>query len=557
MKIIECVPNFSEGKNPNIIKEITTSMESISGVTLLDVDMGNDTNRTVVTIVGPPEDVIKSAFLGIKKSIELIDMNKHKGEHPRMGATDVCPFVPISNVSMEECIKYSKELAKLISEELNLPVFLYEKSAQNTTRENLANIRSGEYEGMKKKMKDAKWKADFGPQIPHKTAGVIAIGARNFLIAYNINLNTQDKKIASDIALDIREQGRNKRDKDGKFIRDKNGNPIKKPGTLKDCKAVGWYIEEYEQAQVSMNLTNFNTTSPHLAFEEVRLQARERGLRVSGSELVGLIPLSAIISAGKFYLSKQKRSTGIPVKDIIKIAIKSMGLNEISEFNPYEKIIEYKIDSSNKDLASMPINNFLDNLSSESPAPGGGSVSALVGALSASLNSMVANLTFGKKKWNSLFDKMINISESSQLLKDKLLILVDEDTNSFTNVMEAYKLPKSTVEEIKYRNTSINKAIKYATTIPHETLKHCYEVMKISYSAAKYGNSNSISDAGVAIEIAYAGIRGALLNIYINLNQIDDENFKDRINKSSKKILDESKHLLNKTRKIIKNKIDE
>ena len=557
MKIIECVPNFSEGKDPNIIKEITTSMESISGATLLDVDMGNDTNRTVVTIVGSPEDVIKSAFLGIKKSIELIDMNKHKGEHPRMGATDVCPFVPISNVTMEECVKYSKELARLVSKELNLPVFLYEKSAQNKTRENLANIRSGEYEGMKKKMKDTKWKADFGPQIPHKTAGVIAIGARNFLIAYNINLNTQDKKIASDIALEIREQGRNKRNKDGKFIRDKNGIPIKKPGTLKDCKAVGWYIEEYGQAQVSMNLTNFNTTSPHLAFEEVRLQARERGLRVSGSELVGLIPLSAIISAGKFYLSKQKRSTGIPVKDIIKIAIKSMGLNEISEFNPYEKIIEYKIDSSNKDLAYMPINNFLDNLSSESPAPGGGSVSALVGALSASLNSMVANLTFGKKKWNSLFDKMINISESSQVLKDKLLILVDEDTNSFTNVMEAYKLPKSTVEEIKYRNTSINKAIKYATTIPHETLKHCYEVMKISYSAAKYGNSNSISDAGVAIEITYAAIRGALLNIYINLNQIDDENFKDRINKSSKKILDESKKLLNKTRKIIKNKIDE
>jgi len=557
MKIIECVPNFSEGKDPNIIKEITTSMESISGATLLDVDMGNDTNRTVVTIVGSPEDVIKSAFLGIKKSIELIDMNKHKGEHPRMGATDVCPFVPISNVSMEECVKYSKELARLVSKELNLPVFLYEKSAQNKTRENLANIRNGEYEGMKKKMKDTKWKADFGPQIPHKTAGVIAIGARNFLIAYNINLNTQDKKIASDIALEIREQGRNKRNKDGKFIRDKNGIPIKKPGTLKDCKAVGWYIEEYGQAQVSMNLTNFNTTSPHLAFEEVRLQARERGLRVSGSELVGLIPLSAIISAGKFYLSKQKRSTGIPVKDIIKIAIKSMGLNEISEFNPYEKIIEYKIDSSNKDLAYMPINNFLDNLSTESPAPGGGSVSALVGALSASLNSMVANLTFGKKKWNSLFDKMINISESSQVLKDKLLILVDEDTNSFTNVMEAYKLPKSTVEEIKYRNISINKAIKYATTIPHETLKHCYEVMKISYSAAKYGNSNSISDAGVAIEITYAAIRGALLNIYINLNQIDDENFKDRINKSSKKILDESKKLLNKTRKIIKNKIDE
>ena len=557
MKIIECVPNFSEGKDPDIIKQITASMESISGVTLLDVDMGSDTNRTVVTIVGSPEDVIKSAFIGIKKSINLIDMNKHKGEHARMGATDVCPFVPISNVSMKDCIDYSIELAKMVSKELNLPVFLYEKSAQNKSRENLANIRNGEYEGMKNKMNDSKWRADFGPNKPHDTAGVVAIGARNFLIAYNINLNTQDKKIASDIALEIREQGRNKRNKDGKFIRDKNGVPIKKPGTLKDCKAVGWYIEEYGQAQVSMNLTNFNTTSPHIAFEEVRFQARKRGLRVSGSELVGLIPLSAMISAGKYYLAKQKRSTGIPTKDIIQIAITSMGLNELCKFDPYEKIIEYKIDTSNKDLASLPTNAFLDLLSSESPAPGGGSVSALVGALSASLNSMVANLTFGKKKWDSLFDKMINISESSQLLKEKLLVLIDEDTNSFTKVMESYQLPKSTPSEINFRDSAINEAIKYATTIPHETLKNCHEVMKLSYSAAKYGNSNSISDAGVAIEIAYAGIRGALLNIEINLNQIDDKSFINTIKNSTKIILEDSKIILNKTRKIIKNKIDE
>jgi glutamate formiminotransferase/formiminotetrahydrofolate cyclodeaminase len=557
MKIIECVPNFSEGRDPAIIKEITDSMESISDITLLDVDMGYDTNRTVVTIVGQPEKVIESAYLGIKKSIELINMNSHKGEHARMGATDVCPFVPIANTTMEECIKYSNILAERVGSILNLPVFLYEKSAIKKERENLANIRSGEYEGMKDKMKNGKWKADFGPISPHLTAGVVAIGARNFLIAYNINLNTQDKNIANDIALDIREQGRNKRNNKGKFIRDKNGLPIKKAGKLKKCKAVGWYIEEYGQAQVSMNLTDFSKTPVHLAFEEVRLQARNRGLRVSGSELIGLIPLSAMISAGKYYLSAQNRSTGIPDKDIIQIAIKSMGLNEINTFNPYEKIIEYKIDSSKNPLASMSIISFLDELSSESPAPGGGSIAALAGSLSASLNSMVANLTFGKKKWDSLFNKMIDLSESSQLLKYELLKLVDEDTKSFNKVMDAYKLPKKTNKELEHRNYTINEAIKYATSIPHKTLKYCHKVMKLSYQAAKYGNPNSVSDAGVACELAYAGARGASLNIYINIKDINDEIFIQKINDSTEIILKDSKNILNKTRKLIKNKIDE
>ncbi len=557
MKIIECVPNFSEGRDSSLIKEITDSMESISGISLLDVDMGHDTNRTVVTIVGPPRKVIESAFLGIKKSIQLIDMNKHSGEHSRMGATDVCPLIPISNTTMDECINLSRDLAKMVSNELSIPVFLYEQSSKNKIRKNLANIRQGQFEGMSKKMKDPEWSPDYGPASPHKTAGVLAIGARNFLIAYNINLNTTDKKIATDIAFDVRHQGRNKRNKEGKFIRDNNGIPIKKSGTLKDCKAVGWYIKEYNQAQVSMNLTNFNTTPPHLAFEEVRSQARQRGLRVSGSELVGLIPLSAILSAGKYYLQKQNRSTGIPESEIINIAVKSMGLNELSNFNPYDKIIEYKIDKSNKILASMNIKYFLDELSTESPAPGGGSVSALAGSLAAALNSMVANLTFGKKKWASQFDKMTYISENNQKLKDELLSLVDEDTNSFNKLINAYKLPKVTKNEVAIRDIEIDKALKYATSIPHKTLESSYEVMKFSYEVAKYGNTNSISDAGVACELAYAAIKGAALNININIKDISDPIFNKKISASSNTISNKAETLLTKIQNLVSSIINE
>jgi len=556
MKIIECVPNFSEGKDLSLIKKITDSMESVSGVTLLDVDPGADTNRTVVTIVGDPESVIKSAYSGIQVATELIDMNKHKGAHARMGATDVCPFVPISNVTMQECIDYSYKLAEMVGANLGIPVFLYEHSANKKYKKNLAEIRSGEYEGMSSKLQSSKWKPDFGPLTPHPTAGVMAIGARSFLIAYNINLNTKDKKIATDISLDIREQGRNKRDKVGKFVRDSKGTPIKTPGLLKSCKAVGWYIEEYGVAQVSMNLTDFNETSPHKAFEEARKQASKRGVRVTGSELVGLIPLESMISAGKYYLKKQKRSTGIPIKDIIHIAVKSMGLNDLSLFDPKEKIIEYRIVDSSRRLALMNISDFSDELSSNSPAPGGGSVSALVGALGASLSAMVANLTFGKKKWKSVYVEMCKISEDSQILKDNLLKLIDSDTDAFNNVLEAYKLSAKTKKEANYKNTAILEAMKCAVDIPLYIIKYCYEVLKCTSEVLKHGNPNAISDAGVAAEIAYAALRGALLNVNINLKEINDPIYCDDIRKKTDKFLINADKILLDIRDTVSQKLN-
>jgi len=555
MKLIECVPNFSEGRDLDLIKEITDTMESVSGITLLDVDPGADTNRTVVTIVGDPESVIESAFLGIKRGSELIDMQKHSGAHARMGATDVCPFVPISNTTMDDCVKYSTQLAKRVGEQLKIPIFLYEFSATNNDRINLATIRSGEFEGMTEKMRLPEWKPDYGPEKPHVTAGVTAIGARNFLIAYNINLNTKDKKIATDISFDIREQGRNKRDKHGKFIRDNNGIPIKAPGILKSCKAVGWYIDEYGLAQVSMNLTNFNNTPLHIAFEETRKQARKRGVRVSGSELVGLIPLESMITAGKYYLTKQKRSKGIPVKDIIHIAIKSMGLDDLAPFNPNEKIIEYRIGKQSEILASMSLSNFCDELSSDSPAPGGGSVAALAGALGASLSAMVANLTFGKKKWDPLYKQMNKLADDSQKIKDELIQLIDADTESFKMVMEAFKLPKQSEQQINDRNFAIDHSMKEATKIPFKTLQFCRKIMDLSLEAAKYGNPNSISDAGVSGEMASAGAMSAALNVRINLRDINDDVFCKNIEKDTEIVLKEVSTLLIKIRKMVENKL--
>jgi len=555
MKIIECVPNFSEGRDLDLIKEITDTMESVSGITLLDVDPGADTNRTVVTIVGDPESVIESAFLGIKRGSELIDMQKHSGAHARMGATDVCPFIPISGTTMDDCVKYSKQLAKLVGEQLKIPVFLYEFSAANNDRINLASIRSGEFEGMTEKLQLPEWKPDYGPGKPHVSAGVTAIGARNFLIAYNINLNTKDKKIVTDIALDIREQGRNKRDKHGKFVRDKNGIPIKSPGILKSCKAVGWYIDEYGLAQVSMNLTNFNETPPHIAFEETRKQARKRGVRVSGSELVGLIPLESIITSGKYYLTKQKRSTGIPIKDIIHIAIKSMGLDDLAPFDPNEKIIEYRIGKQSKELAAMSLCNFSDELSSDSPAPGGGSVAALAGALGASLSAMVANLTFGKKKWEPLFKQMSKLADDSQKLKAELIQLIDADTESFKMVMEAFKLPNKSEQQIKDRNSAIDRTMKEATKVPFKTLQYCRKIMDLSLEAAKYGNPNSVSDAGVSGEMASAGARGAALNVRINLKDINDKLFCKKIEKDTEIVLKEVSDLLIEIRKTVEHKL--
>jgi glutamate formiminotransferase/formiminotetrahydrofolate cyclodeaminase len=506
-------------------------------------------------MVGDPESIIEAAFLGIKKGSELIDLRNHGGAHARMGATDVCPFVPISETSMDDCIKYSKILAKRVGAELNIPVFLYEFSAATNDRINLANIRVGEFEGMADKLQLPQWKPDYGPGKPHETAGVTAIGARNFLIAYNLNLNTKDKKIAADIALDIREQGRNKRDENGKFVRDEKGIPIKVPGILKSCKAVGWYIEEYRLAQVSMNLTNFNETPPHIAFEETRRQARKRGVRVTGSELVGLIPLESMIAAGKYYLAKQKRSTGIPIQDIIHIAVKSMGLDDLAPFVPKEKIIEYRIGNRFNNLASMTLHDFTDELSSDSPAPGGGSVAALSGALGASLSSMVANLTFGKKKWEPLFKQMSRLSDKSQQLKDELIQLIDADTESFKLVMEAFKLPnKSEKQEIE-RDSAIDSAMKEATNIPFQTLKCCRDIMDLALEAAKFGNPNSVSDAGVGGEMANAGAWGAAFNVRINLKDIKDELFCKKMETDTENILSETLALQNKIRKTVETKI--
>jgi len=525
MKIIECVPNFSEGVDLAKIKEITDVIESVNNIALLDVDPGADTNRTVVTFVGPPEAVVDAAFLAIKKASEILDMRTHKGAHARMGTTDVCPLVPVSGVTMEECVLLSVQLAERVGNELGIPVFLYENSATNSDRVNLANIRSGEYEGMSDKLKIKKWKPDFGPIALHLTAGATAIGAREFLIAYNINLNSHEKKLASDIALDIREAGRAKRNSKGKFVREADGTIVKVPGSLKSTKAVGWYIDQYKQAQVSMNLTNFNITSPHQAFDEVCMQAQNRGLRVTGSELVGLIPLSALINAGLHYLEKQGQSQGIPENDIIHIAIKSLGLDDLGPFDPKEKIIEYRVSEKYGDLANSSISDFVDVLSSNSPAPGGGSVSALAGSLAAALSAMVGNLTVGKKGFESLKSEMNALAIDGQQLKDKLIKYIDDDTNSFNSVIDAMRMPKKTDDEINIRHLAIQEATKIATYSPLSILEACADVMPLAKLAVNKGNPNSISDAGVAAEMAHAGAQGGAMNVLINLTDIEDEAF--------------------------------
>ena len=525
MKIIECVPNFSEGVDLAKIKDITDVIESVSNISLLDVDPGADTNRTVVTFVGPPEAVVNAAFLAIKKASEILDMRTHKGAHARMGTTDVCPLVPVSGVTMEECILLSVQLAEKVGNELGIPVFLYENSATNSDRVNLANIRSGEYEGMSDKLKIKKWNPDFGPIALHLTAGATAIGAREFLIAYNINLNSHEKKLASDIALDIREAGRAKRNSKGKFVREADGTIVKVPGSLKSTKAVGWYIDQYKQAQVSMNLTNFNITSPHQAFDEVCMQAQNRGLRVTGSELVGLIPLSALINAGLHYLEKQGQSQGIPENDIIHIAIKSLGLDDLGSFDPKEKIIEYRVSEKYGDLANSSIADFVDVLSSNSPAPGGGSVSALAGSLAAALSAMVGNLTVGKKGFENLKSEMNALAIDGQRLKDKLIKYIDADTNSFNGVIDAMRMPKKTDDEINIRHLAIQEATKIATYSPLSILEACADVMPLAKVAVNKGNPNSISDAGVAAEMAHAGAQGGAMNVLINLSNIEDEAF--------------------------------
>ena len=554
MKLIECVPNFSEGVDESIIKEITHEISSVNNVTLLDVDPGKDTNRTVVTFIGSPDEVVSAAFLAIKKAAILIDMTKHKGEHPRMGATDVCPLIPITGVSMDECVKYSHQLAKKVADELNISVFLYEESASNAKRKNLSNIRKGEYEGMQEKLQTKDWTPDYGPNILNEKSGVTAIGARNFLIAYNVNLNTRDKKIATDIALDIREAGRARRDKNNKILRKKDGSMRKIPGSLKETKAVGWYIDEYKKAQVSINLTNYNITSIHSAFEEVRNQANKRGVRVTGSEIVGLVPKQALLESGLFYLTKQKKSTAIPEKDIIDIAIDSLGLNEISPFNQFESIIENRI-GQKKRLVDMSNSDFTDEVSQESPAPGGGSVSAQTGALAAALIAMVANLSFGKKEYLKNNEVILDIGNQAQFLKKELLILVDEDSNAFDKIMSAIRMPRKTENQKKERDVAITLATKHAIDIPFKTMELSMLVLTLSKKIMKIGNKNSISDAGVASEMSFAAIKGAYMNVLINLKDIYDDSYRDKVLNKANKILKRSDSDIRISREYLSKKI--
>ena len=548
-KIVECVPNFSEGRDQGVIDQIAQTIKEVEGVALLDVDPGADTNRTVVTFVGDPDSAVEAAFQAIKKASEIIDMSKHSGAHARMGATDVCPFIPVSGMTMEECADLARKLGERVGSELNIPVYLYEYAASSPERQNLATVRAGEYEGLEAKLQDPKWKPDFGKAEFNPRSGATVIGARKFLIAYNVNLNTRDRKKATDIALEVREAGRNKRDPvTNKFIRDENGVPIKRPGTLQAVKAVGWYIDEYNMAQISMNLVDQEVTPIHVAFDEVDKQATLRGLRVSGSELVGLIPLNAMLDAGKHYLKKQNSSTAVSEAELIRIAIQSMGLNEISPFNPEERIIEYQLRSAaDSQLVNMGVTEFVDELASDSPAPGGGSVSALASAMSAGLTNMVGVLTYNKKGYEDHWEAIETISNEAQALKDTFLRLVDEDTESFNQVLAAMRLPKKTDEQVTARDAAIQKATIHSADIPLQVMKHSLRSMELAAQMAEIGNQNSLSDAGVAMLQAKAGLEGAAMNVLINIPGIEDtsvvKDFKKQVadlRSASDKLADET-----------------
>jgi len=533
MKLIECVPNFSEGVNLDIIRQITDEIETVDGVRLLNVDPGKATNRTVVTFVGEPGKVIEAAFLAIKKAGELIDMSTHKGEHPRMGATDVCPLIPIANISMEETAEYARKLAKRVGEELLVPVYLYEHAQADKSRHNLSLIRTGEYEGFFEKIKLPQWKPDFGPAEFDAKRGATVIGARDFLIAYNVNLNTTSTRRANSIAFDVREAGRVLREGDpinGKIITDENGKPKSLPGSLKAVKAIGWFIEEYGIAQISMNLTNIEVTPLHIAFDEVCTKAAERGMRVTGSELVGLVPLKAMLGAGKYFLEKQQRSAGVSEKELIRIAILSMGLSELAPFKPEERIIEYLLkDKASSKLASMSLIDFADETASESPAPGGGSISAYIGALGAALGTMVANLSSHKKGWDSRWKEFSDWAEKGQQYKDELLKLVDLDTAAFNKIMEAMALPKATAEEKAVRDQAIQDATKYAIEIPFKVMQAAFGSLTVTKAMAETGNPNSISDAGVAALCGRSAVIGAFMNVKINAQGCKDKDFIDNI----------------------------
>ena len=563
-QLIECVPNFSEGNDQNKINNIVNKINSVDGITILDIDSGKDTNRTVVTFVGKPDSVIDAAFEGIKEASQLIDMSSHTGTHPRIGATDVCPLIPIKGISMDECVKYSHQLAERVGTQLKIPVYLYENSAKNPDRKNLAVIRDGEYEGLKKKLNDKQWKPDFGPAEFNAFSGATVIGCREFLIAYNINLNTKDKRLATDIAFEIREQGRSKRIKnpgssnllDGEIVRNNDRSPVKVPGMFKDIKAIGWYVSEYNRAQISINFINYKVSSIHDVFDTVCKLAEERGVRVTGSELVGLIPMDAVLLAGKHYLTKQNRTMGVSEKDIIECAVQSLGLDDVSKFDPNEKIIENSIDDNDNGLMDLSGKDLMDLISDSSPAPGGGSVSAIAGSLGAALVSMVASLTHEKKDYIGSRKKMNEIGLAAQDLKARLIYLVEEDTQAFNSILVANRLPDKTSEQKEYKEKKVFQANKYAIEIPLETANLSLEVIKLSVDLIEYGNPNSVTDAEVASEVGLAGVRGGCMNVMINisgLENIDDydpdiqhkiDSLNDEANGLYKKAFDNTKKII-------------
>jgi glutamate formiminotransferase/formiminotetrahydrofolate cyclodeaminase len=563
-KLIECVPNFSEGRDMSIIRQITDEIEKVDGVKLLDVDPGAATNRTVVTMVGTPDEVIEAAFQAVKKAGEIIDMRHHKGEHPRFGATDVCPLVPVAGITMEETVEYARKLAKRLGEELQIPIYCYENAAFTEERQNLANNRKGEYEGLKEKLSDSHWKPDFGPaEFNDRVAqtGATAVGARDFLVAFNVNLNTTSTRRANAIAFDVRERGRVKREGNpitGKIVKDENGKPVNIPGSLKATKAIGWFIEEYGVAQISMNLTNISITPVHVAFDEVCKRAEARGIRVTGSELVGLIPLEAMLEAGRYFLRKQKRSVGVDRDELLKIAIKSMGLDDLKPFNPKERIIEFLLEDSNKQkLIDYTVEGFANETASESPAPGGGSIAAYVGALGVSLGTMVANLSAHKRGWDDRWEEFSEVAERGQQFKDELLRLVDEDTNAFNKIMDAFGLPKKTDEEKAARKKAIEDASKYAMEVPFKVMQTSYESINVMRAMAENGNPNSVSDAGVGALCALTAVEGAYLNVKINAAGIEDKAFTSSLISKADKVLAQTRQCRDAIMEVVEQKISE
>ena len=558
-KLIECVPNFSEGRDQNVIRQITEAIQSVDGVSLLDVDPGASTNRTVVTFVGDPASAVEAAFRAIKKAAELIDMRGQKGAHPRMGATDVCPFIPVSDVSWEEAIACANDLGRRVGEELKIPVYLYERAAKDNARSNLSVIRAGEYEGFFAKIKQPEWNPDFGPAVMNEKAGATVIGVRDFLVAYNVNLNTKSVRRANSVAFDVREQGRVRTEDStpsGKPVLDAKGEPVREPGMLKHVKAIGWFVKEYGIAQVSMNLTNITETPLHVAFDACVESAANRGMRVTGSEIVGMVPKKSLVDAGRYFLRKQRWSEGVSEEELIEMAIRSLGLSELKPFEPKEKVIEFKIDGgSEKSLAKMTLREFCNETASESPAPGGGSVAALMGALGASLGGMVANLSAAKRGWDDKLEYFSDWAVKGQHLKDELLALVDEDAAAFNKVMDAFGLPKGSVEEKSVRTAAIEEATKHAAEVPLKVMETASKSYQLLSDMAEKGNSASVSDVGVGALATRACIEGAALNVRINLGQLKDEKFKSALVDKVRKISADSENQFKKISLAVESKL--